>query len=800
MPFLLLFRELVTENKSFIYIRSNVFVNLPHHFLLLLKLHKIMEKKFYIPLTATWLHATAVTLTACIVPIAAVAQTVAPEKPVNLSAETDYNKVVLKWENPVKTETLLSEDFEGDKFPNDGWSLKTTNTDYFMNTWFNFPTSEMIEAGISDEDINMFVHGGKKSALVYLDNNAPHADGSSAVQDEWLYMPATAGAEYVSFYSYINPILLEYAQNEEFPDHYYVEVSHDGGQTWKHIWDARTDMANEDKFQDIRLYLGDPAQGDPIVAFHAVSDVNNPESGLYFAWAIDDVTLSKSTGNSNAAAAEAYNLYLDGNMLAENLYSTKYTDLSNKEPGDHKYEVEAVSHTANLVSEKAELNVNIKEPVTNAPKNVKLTYKNSDTTGKYDVTVTWDAPDGDRKPVNYSVYCNNALVAGYMEEMEVEQTGKPKGAYTYQVVANYQYPEGESERTAAEANIAIGTRFPATNLETTRNGNGSQAMVWNAPKASEYTVKNYAIYRGNTKIGETENTNFTETDSPKGIYSYAVKAVYSDGETALPATKTVKNGETPNYTLPFTEDFTGGLTPENWQIEKVDGKMQDQYLWRFDNWFELPVSGGNFSGDFASLASSVAGYTRVWSTLDTPPLVRGDLGEGEKTFLEFDLDYNATGKTSEAGVYYSYDGDSWAPIDEFEGYQTEDLANGTTCKPEHKTYDITDKFQDATTPVYLAWSYKGKVANHMAIDNVKVYNATSATSIQNARNNIAYSIDGNTLSVNGASRIQVYSADGVCTFDVTSVNHNNTKATLSKGLNIVKISTINGIKTIKINR
>lgn len=114
-------------------------------------------------------------------------------------------------------------------------------------------------------------------------------------------------------------------------------------------------------------------------------------------------------------------------------------------------------------------------------------------------------------------------------------------------------------------------------------------------------------------------------------------------------------GNRPTYSLPFSEDFTGGLTPENWIIEKLDGKMQDQYLWRFDNWYEIPVTSGNFEGDFASISSAVAGYTLVWAVLDTPPLVRGELKDGEKTFLEFDTDYNATTKKStEAGVYYSY--------------------------------------------------------------------------------------------------------------------------------------------------
>lgn len=104
-----------------------------------------------------------------------------------------------------------------------------------MNTWFQFPSAEMEEEGIDDESRYMFVNGGKKSAVLYMDMNAPHEDESSAVQDEWLYLPKTPGAEYLTFYSYIDPMLLEYAEDETFPDHYYVKVSHDDGATWE-IW------------------------------------------------------------------------------------------------------------------------------------------------------------------------------------------------------------------------------------------------------------------------------------------------------------------------------------------------------------------------------------------------------------------------------------------------------------------------------------------------------------------------------------------------------------------------------------
>ena len=43
--------------------------------------------------------------------------------------------------------------------------------------------------------------------------------------------------------------MLEYGEFEDFKDHYYVKVSHDGGKTWKALWDARYDSNGSDDWQ-----------------------------------------------------------------------------------------------------------------------------------------------------------------------------------------------------------------------------------------------------------------------------------------------------------------------------------------------------------------------------------------------------------------------------------------------------------------------------------------------------------------------------------------------------------------------
>lgn len=755
--------------------------------------------------------------------------------PANLSATADFNKVVLTWERGEALDTLLNEGFEGTEFPSAGWQVKTTNTYDSYFSWFHYPTDEFKE---NVEDWADWINSGDKSAAIMFDDAAPHDDGTSAVQNEWLVMPATKGAKYVNFYTYIDPQIVEWGADEEFPDHYYVKVSHDGGTTWTELWDARYDRNGASGWQFVTLYLGDCSEGDPIVAFQAVSDTTNEESGLYFAWIIDDVQLLSAQGATKADAAhspavspllgsrshraftpsgvkvkrparaqqnnvpaECYNVYLDDEPIAENIKTNTYTDTSDKTPGLHTYAVQAVSVSQDMTSELVQIPVEIAAPTVNAPTNVQLSYEYDESTGKYNVDMHWDAPEGERTPSYYNTYCNGALFGGYLEDTSVGQSGVAKGVYTYTVTAVYENPDGESEPVGDI--IALGTRNTVRNLADNREA-GILSLSWTAPKPSDYTVTDYSVYRGNTLLGITAQTEFTDTESPEGLYDYSVKVNYADGVQSLPVTVSVKYGTVPSYKLPFSEDFTGGLKPSNWTVEKVDGKMKDNYMWRFDNWYDLPVSGGNFAGEFASVSSSVAGYTNVYTTLDTPPLLRNSMGLGESTFVEFDMDYMAGGKTSSAGLYYSYDGENWAAVgDDFTGYEESELTDGQTCQPVHMTCDVTDCFPNNSTPVYFAWKYNGKLAHHLAIDNINIYNGSSSSSIAKQRigSFLDWHLDGNKIVLSGKSmqRIQLFTTDGACSVDVDAHGADNFSLPLNNsGIYMLKVSTADGTKIVKL--
>ena len=736
-----------------------------------------------------WLRHAAPVAVATLLSSAAYAQD-APTPPSNLKAVQQNGYVTLTWDRVASAKTLLADDFEGSQFA-DGWTVRTTNTYDKTFTWFHFPTPEM-EEGSEPEDLALWCHSGKGSAVVSFDQVGEHEDGTSAVQDEWLLTPATKGAQYLNFYTYIDPQLLEYGQYENFPDHYYVKVSHDGGATWREIWDARYDSNGSDGWQLVSLYLGDASEGDPIVAFEAKSGQDDPTSGLYFTWAIDDITLYAdaagaaaaqaapsrrtsrtlaqlpsyrkfaATGNKVArpsraayrmpAAADTYTVLLDGEVIAQNLKTTTYTDKSDKAPGEHRYGVRAVS--GGVQSDAAELTVTVNAAQTNAPRNVKVTPTLDKQTGKYSVLMTWDAPEGDRQPDHYECYANDAVFASWVNptETSVEQTGVNRGVQYYAVKAVYADPDGESALVGDL--VAMGTRNTASDLNVTIDRSGAAQLTWKAPKASEQEVASYKVYRGGKEIGLTADTEYYDADIPEGTYDYCVKAVYADGFVSLPVSSTVSYGSERVYSLPFAEDFDSGLKPADWTVERVNTSMKTDYAWRFDNWYELPVSGGGFSGGFASMCSSVSPMVSMFAVLESPAL-SCTLGDGDKVYAEFDIDYSAvdkaTGQKSEAGLRYSYDKEGWDDVEgTFTGYKTGELSAGETCRPQHITLDVTKCFESGQ-PVYLGWYYNAKKAQHIAIDNIKVYTApaTGIDAVANADSrtgDTVYSISGQRIA------------------------------------------------------
>lgn len=636
-----------------------------------------------------------------------------PEQPANLQSSVDYNKVELSWSRSTQLTTLLAEDFEAGEFPPTGWTVKTKNQNDPIFTWFHYPTADFEEM----DDWTSWVRSGTKSAVVYMDMNAPYDDGTSAEQSEWLMLPPTKGAAYLDFYCFIDPTVLSYGAYEDFGDHYYVKASHDGGTTWQTLWDARYDSNGSTGWQRVSLYLGDTASDkETLVAFHAQSKEGDADESLYFAWVIDDVALAST--QSQATPTESFNVYLDGELIAGGLKSCDFTDESDKQPGQHTYKICAYSAATQQESEPVELTVTIKEAPCNPPTNVQVTSTYDETADRYAVSVTWEAPEGDRQPIHYTVYANNALVGDYLPLGEgLEQTGLFRGVYDYTVTAVYESPDGESAGVGDQ--VALGTRFPARSLKVAGAATGGTVLNWAAPKPSDHQAVGYKVYRGNTLLGETASLTLSDPAAPQGLYEYSVCAVYDDGFVAVPVRVAYDNGGVQTCQLPFSEDFTGGMKPANWQVQKLRAAMKDDYLWRFDNWFGVPVSGGGFDGDFASVNSIYSGYGRVTTRLATPPLQATGLGDGDEVTLDFDMDLNE-GSSTRARLEYSTDGGAnWETFEALAGYTDEDLEGEAVCSPEHIQMDVTSLFASGDK-VMLGWYYNGLQSQHLAIDNVRV--------------------------------------------------------------------------------
>lgn len=166
------------------------------------------------------------------------------------------------------------------------------------------------------------------------------------------------------------------------------------------------------------------------------------------------------------------------------------------------------------------MKVNFSAPRTNAPRNVQVTSAYDEETGKYKVNMTWDAPEGDRQPSHYECYANGALFAGWLEpdERATEQTGVNRGVQYYAVKAVYENPDGESELVGTL--VAIGTRNTVSDLQASIDENNATAhLTWQAPKASEYTVEKYLVFRGGKQIAETKASPTTTPTSPRATTS-----------------------------------------------------------------------------------------------------------------------------------------------------------------------------------------------------------------------------------------------------------------------------------------
>lgn len=728
-----------------------------------------------------------------------------------LTFERVGHRVTLQWSNPDMESAALFESGFEESLPQEGWSIRTTNTEDSIFTWFSLPHPKFT----SLSNWRDYIHGGEKSMMVYFDfirtEHAKH-------QDEWLISPKLENAAYLSFYSSMDPTILEYAKDPEFPCHYAVVVSKDNGLTWSDpIWDAREDASPEMGWQQVVVALDEEPTANMRFAFRAYGDFRTDENGdtinegLNFLWAVDDVKVHASKPASQPAAKMpvtlSYQVELDGEVLAENVRALSYTDRSAKDAGKHIYKVRAVGADGPGVSDSVE--VELPELSFAAPRNVVCTLEPDEMDeGYYTINVKWDAPEGDFQPSFYNVYCDGESAAYEYTELEYGMMGYGRGIYEVCVEAVYQTPDGVSDQVCQT--VMIDVRYGATNLKAEEE-DGNVRLSWDAPVASEHAMGTYTIWRAGKKIAEgVAETAYTDNSVANGYYRYTVAAVYADGEEGLYTTIDLQVGEEKRENLPYGQKFGGTFCPENIRLENLS-ETPDQYsTWYFDDGSRLGVEGIGFDGGYAAIDCEEAGFYPVDAVMQLPAIHLPDTFDCSLLTLSFYYSYATSGE-DRAGVEWSADGEDWYLLQEMEAYDPWEVDEFDFQIKKSKIVigenpEIRQMLADSGV-VYLRFHYEATYAYHFAVDNI-IVSDTSETlpdvAVENAVSNAGVSVSAvnGLLKINSENpimNVEVYAFDGA-RMDFRKGNGQTqiTMVAKRRGPAIVRVITRTGVYTKKI--
>lgn len=670
-----------------------------------------------------------------------------PLPPQNLTAEAQGTLVNLTWDNtPMGTQTA-SNDFEN-AFPGEGWSIRTTDTNDPCFTWFQYPTSNYTSA----TNWEMFIHSGEHSAFVQFDLNATNPGEKILTQNEWLISPRLPETSYVSFWFLINSTLLSYGTDPAFPNNYYVKVSRDDGQTWTDVWNARYDMKKDDGYQQAVVCLGEPCD-EMRVAFVAESDPEITNAGLYFSWALDDISTYAS--DTDIPLVSGFNVYRGDELIAENIRYNSLTDDDPKDIGDYTYRVTAVGPGGE--SEAATVPVTLVQPDYNAPRNFTLTSVFDEENGTYTIRGAWEAPEGDFRPVNYEVYNDGTSCAwiGADEALEFEQTFVPAGTYSYEVFAVYDNPWGESEHIAKW--ITVGGRSTVTGLSGLCEGN-DVILEWGAPTEPDIDdLEAYIVRRGSDVVADNvTGLSFTDQNVPDGLYRYSVSCLYKDGTESAARTVSVLANRIPPRAIPHVEDFNGGTLPRNWDVGTFDNMTPDDYLFRFDDPTGLNLSGDGFDGAFVSADSDNAGMMFISTYLTSPVYDLSPVADRSGLTLEFCYDY-PSGMMSAAALEFSVDqGVTWDPWDGMSGalesYDPEESGiEGTPFMPRMFKENASEACTAET--IMFRIRYEAQFDWHFALDNWKFYDANDLGVSDTAAEDMRLSVNGLVVNVSGTGSI-----------------------------------------------
>lgn len=740
---------------------------------------------------------------------------------------------IIKSTRQASDDVLFSDNFEStdndDKNPGFGeqWSLKQYELPeedaadaIFTRSWFRNPVT-------GDEDIDeifaAMTVNGERSAMILPDD-------AELPQDEWLVSPTIvpqADKKLSLQFSYMsNAVYSEEDEegNETFvfgegSGNFVVLLSKDNGETWQEepIWNMADDdkgSTNEMDFytNDISLTINALPSDKVKIAFRAYGDQGEDEEsgeerlmGLAAFWVIDDIRIVAGEGTP-LSTIDHYKITLDGKELAD-VSGISFVDNSKKNAGEHTYAVYSVTADG-TESEPATINVKLDSLVFAAPRNFTCTPALEESTGKYTVTMTWDAPESDFQPVGYTIYNGKLLFAvDQTEENGREGIGMTGcfGVYQFSIVAIYESPDGESEPVIR--NLALGVRFGVNDLQAELKGK-DVALTWKEPYESEFKVASYTVYRGDEKVAEgVKDLTYRDAAVADGLYQYTVIAVYGDNVESVRASVSQQVGEQVRVSLPYAQNFNTTFCPANWQVVNHSIRTPDKYGWYFDDRSRLGVKGDGFEGCYAAIdCLDAKGYTRD-ASLELPPIDLSSVQNRSDITLSFHYSY-ATGGSFKAGTEWSVDGEEWyilEMLDKENGFIPGDDGDFHIQRAKHciGADEAIKATVDTAETLYLRFHYTATMSNFLAIDNVLV--STDKVAIEkNAGDfiDVTVSSSNGLMSVHAShniEHIEVFSIQGIRIADL-NVNAGKyfTMPIPQKGVAIVRVSTERGSKVVKV--
>ncbi len=437
--------------------------------------------------------------------------------PQNLAADVDQDEVILTWQLPA-VQGGLTRDLLGYKVYRDGAEIAEIN-DPATLSYLDVDLAN----GAYDYEVSAIYTSGESqmSNLVTATVEVlypPRSLAASVDQDEvtltW-QLPEVQGG--------LTRDLLGYKVYRDGAD--IVEINDPATLTYLDV-----DLANGDYDYEVSaLYSSGESQMSNLVT--ATVEVLYPPQNLSAAVDQDEVTLSwqqPATQGGLTRDLLGYKVYRDGAEIAEiNAPATlSYldVDLAN---GAYDYEVSAIytsgeSQMSNLVTATVE--------VLYPPRNLSAEVSN-----EVDAILNWDAPlTGGRSLNGYLVFRNGSLVAtiGTPAQLTWTDYSLQNGGYDYSIKAFYTTGLSPASNTA-HVDIDYNPVLDApTNLNATVVNGNDVDLGWTAPASTQI---GYKIYRDGEEIAELTDpatVSFTDTELPNGVYTYAVTAVYSEGESS----------------------------------------------------------------------------------------------------------------------------------------------------------------------------------------------------------------------------------------------------------------------------